>query len=488
MFIKALSIENFKPFTSDNPLVLTDLNVPDNINEGTGLNVLVGENGCGKTTILDALALPLLSYKADGITVNDFNDPKSDMLVTIHSHEPFSVSKTMPKQSFSSCGLLFKAKLRDRATKNYLSSIVVSDQLFIPVENENTVREGSVDLRVNVNNPFSGPRFSKNEVMFLDKNRTNQIRTGTFNNTKFDRLMEDLNFQYLSKCEESPKDIDSTVSKTVKQTAQNDFLVDIINKASKIIGQDIRLHLIDNWKPYSNAFFSIMKENNQFINLNMLGSGYEMIFSLIFTSTLSKQSNKQLIVMIDEPELHMHPKLQEQLCSLLIDLSKESQIFISTHSPLLVKQLRMNNNSKFMIIKKQENKIIISDMDSGVLPYISANEINYLAFDLPTAEFHDELYGHLMYELEEFTTESFDKRLVEKFSIERDTKWQKEKDGQIQGTMLNVTLPTFIRHKLHHPENKTMQVYCYSPEEMINSISKMIAIIKQIKEEEMIND
>lgn len=484
MFIKALSIENFKPFTSANPLVLTDLNVPDSIHEGTGLNVLVGENGCGKTTILDALALPLLSYKADGITVNDFNDPKSDMLVTIHSHEPFSVSKTMPKQSFLSSGFLFKAKLRDRGTKSYLSSIVVSDQLFLPAENEDSVKEGSVDLRVNVNNPFSGPRFSENEVLFLDKNRTNQTRTGTYNSTRFDRLMEDLNFQYLLKCEKIPNDIDNLVSENVKRTAQNDFLVEIINKASAIIGQNIRLHLLDNWKPYSNGFFSIKKENNQFLNLNMLGSGYEMIFSLIFASTLSKQSNKQLIVMIDEPELHMHPKLQEQLCTLLLELSKESQIFISTHSPLLVKQLRKNNNSKFMIFRKQENDIIVSDMDAGVLPYTSANEINYLAFDLPSAEFHDELYGHLMYELEEFTIESFDKRLTESFFKKKCRQWQQEKKGEVFGPMKDITLQTFIRHKLHHPENLTMQSYNFTTDEMNVSIKEMIAIIKQIKGKE----
>ncbi|MBN2287629.1 MAG: AAA family ATPase [Tissierellales bacterium] len=484
MFIRKLSIENLKPFTSEIPFVLTELNVPDSIHEGSGLNVLVGENGCGKTTILEALALPLLSYKADGITINDFNDPKSDMLVTIHSQEPFTLSRTMPKQFFSSCGFLFKAKLRDRATKNYLSSIVVSDQLFIPAENEDSIKEGSVDLRVSVNNPFSGQRFSENEIIFLDKNRTNQTRTGTYNNTRFDRLMEDLNYQYLSKCENTPTDIDNTVSDAVKRTAKNDFLVEIINRASAIIGKDIRLHLLDNWKPYSNAFFSIKKTNNQFLNLNMLGSGYEMIFSLIFASSLSKQSSKQLIIMIDEPELHMHPKLQEQLCALLIELSKEAQIFISTHSPLLVKQLRLNQKVKFLILRNKENRIGISDMDSGVLPYISANEINYLAFDLPTAEFHDELYGHLMYKVEEFTIDSFDNRLTDQFSQRKGKRWQQEKNGMICGSMKDVTLQTFIRHKLHHPENLSMQSSLFSPEEMHTSIKEMIAIIKHLEGED----
>lgn len=51
MFIKNLQVENFKCF-KDN--VFEDLAVP-NGEVGSGLNILIGENGNGKTTFLEAI-------------------------------------------------------------------------------------------------------------------------------------------------------------------------------------------------------------------------------------------------------------------------------------------------------------------------------------------------------------------------------------------------------------------------------------------------
>ena len=106
----------------------------------------------------------------------------------------------------------------------------------------------------------------------------------------------------------------------------------------------MKLKLIDNWKPFSNAFFGTDKENLQSIPLNQLGSGYEMIFSLIYSYYLSKKGNKKLIVLIDEPELHLHPKLQSDFVELLLEFSKDSQIILTTHSPLFIKQSMSNSN------------------------------------------------------------------------------------------------------------------------------------------------
>jgi DNA repair exonuclease SbcCD ATPase subunit len=56
MFIKKIEIKNFRIFPSDKNFEIDNIKIP-NGNLGSGLTVLVGENGCGKTTILEALAL-----------------------------------------------------------------------------------------------------------------------------------------------------------------------------------------------------------------------------------------------------------------------------------------------------------------------------------------------------------------------------------------------------------------------------------------------
>ena len=78
MFVLNLSIKNYKLFDSTNVFKLSDLNVPDSANNGSGLNVIVGENGCGKTTILEAIGTTLLEYKAESFDVTSMNNPNEE--------------------------------------------------------------------------------------------------------------------------------------------------------------------------------------------------------------------------------------------------------------------------------------------------------------------------------------------------------------------------------------------------------------------------
>ena len=61
MFLRNLTIENYKLF--ENKFNIYNFNAPDKVTIGTGLNLIVGENGCGKTTILDAIAISMLDYR-----------------------------------------------------------------------------------------------------------------------------------------------------------------------------------------------------------------------------------------------------------------------------------------------------------------------------------------------------------------------------------------------------------------------------------------
>ena len=48
MFLKKIDIENFRLF--DKNFIVDNFNIPDNTKEGSGLTLIVGENGCGKTS------------------------------------------------------------------------------------------------------------------------------------------------------------------------------------------------------------------------------------------------------------------------------------------------------------------------------------------------------------------------------------------------------------------------------------------------------
>ena len=442
MFIKRVTVSNYRLFAADKQFDVDDINVPDFTNEGSGLTAFVGENGCGKTALLDVIALPLLSYKADKVSLNDFFDPNEKIHVEVLASDIFSVDGTMPKSSFKSKGFSFEAGVRSKDNKSYLSSVVVKDQKYIRADGETKAKDGSPDLRVNVNNPFKGQRFNENDILFLSRNRTYHTRSGTNNPTRFDRLMGDFDFQYIKKRKEN-EDVCGKLD-AIKEITENQFLKDAFDKFEEISGSKITLNLINNWQPFGKSFFAEKKDNNQQIPLDMLGSGYEMVFSLLYSFCLSQQSGKQLILLIDEPELHLHPSLQESFVKLLLEFSKTSQVILTTHSPLLIKQLFYNVNIKTDVLSRTKDAVKIVPVKERVLPYISASEINFLAFDLATEEYHNELYEELKYQ-------KGDDKTIKKFDIDY---FQGEKnepaDSPWKDHENEVSIHTFIRNQIHH--------------------------------------
>ena len=186
------------------------------------------------------------------------------------------------------------------------------------------------------------------------------------------------------------------------------------------------------------------------IDLASLGSGYEMMFSLIYSFYMSKQSGKKLIILIDEPELHLHPRLQEKFVDFILEISKDSQVILTTHSPLLIKQLAYNEKIEKMeeVLKKVLDEIKkdkdVKEFDERKLSYISSNETNYLAFDLPSEEYHNELYESLM---EKYSTSNGIKRFDNEFFIQQKKEdkiypWEKQPN--------QVSIHTFIRNQIHH--------------------------------------
>lgn len=463
MFIKELNIKNFRLFEE---FSVEGFNVPDDENEGSGLTILVGENGCGKTTILDALALPYVSYKADSFSLDDMNNPEEKTDIKLIAVNEFEFKGTMPKTTYKGKGFLFTGGKRARSNSKYLSSITVSDQLYLRSDSEDKPKDGSPDLRLSVNNPFSGNRFTDNDFLILDKNRTYQTKKGTYNDTRFDRLMEDLSYQHIQN-DSMPVDLNEIIKSG--GGVQNDSLAATVTKFSMLSNLKVRLKMIDNWKPYSNSFFGVQKENLQIIPLNQLGSGYEMIFSLIYAFNLSQQSEKDLIVLIDEPELHLHPKLQLDFVKLLLEYSKTAQIIITTHSPLLVKQALHNDFVKVKTLVKEDNVIIINSQKEMLLPYLSSNEINFVSFGLATEEYHNEIYENLM-QLKSSNSK------IKEFDISYFQNLKGEpKNSPWMGYENEVSIHTFIRNQIHHRADNGAVKY----DELYESIKKLRTFLKE---------
>ncbi|WP_341668881.1 ATP-dependent nuclease [Virgibacillus halodenitrificans] len=68
--------------------------------------------------------------------------------------------------------------------------------------------------------------------------------------------------------------------------------------------------------------------------------------------------DKDFILIIEEPEVYLHPSLQRKMINALKKVSESNQVFISSHSSLVISQLYPN---QLKSIKKQNGITTVMD-------------------------------------------------------------------------------------------------------------------------------
>ena len=111
------------------------------------------------------------------------------------------------------------------------------------------------------------------------------------------------------------------------------------------------------------------------------------------------------VVFVDEPELSMHPRWQRKILSYYESLFKNgtgqesAQMFFATHSNFVVDSSFADPDNHMIVLLSSDANGLVSCFQvhnaDRVLPRVSTAEINYLAFHLPSIEYHVELYGYL---------------------------------------------------------------------------------------------
>lgn len=94
------------------------------------------------------------------------------------------------------------------------------------------------------------------------------------------------------------------------------------------------------------------KERNTVGNINYLGEGLRSIYALSLLETYSEEENTiPSILLIEDPEMHLHPQLQKVASEILFRLSKKNQVIFSTHSP----------NMLFNFSSKQIKQVLLDE-------------------------------------------------------------------------------------------------------------------------------
>ena len=94
-------------------------------------------------------------------------------------------------------------------------------------------------------------------------------------------------------------------------------------------------------------------------DINELSSGEKQLF--LRTLAIRMLNPENSIILIDEPELSLHPKWQQRIVDVYTKIGKNNQIIIATHSPHILGSVRKENI--MLLDKDDEGKIVIKTGD-----------------------------------------------------------------------------------------------------------------------------
>lgn len=286
MKIKSVELNNFKRFTH---LLV------ENIPETAKLVVLVGPNGSGKTSFMEAMNH---YYKYSG-----YGD--------IGNHQYLSKDEIVNKDNNYWYNLSSK-----------LVDINLHDATFPKNIGNNNAIKGHFYFRSAYRNEAD---FQINSMQ-RQQDPTNSFRLSTL--IQNDQTVS-ANYQRLI-----ANSIDGLYNETNNQrTVQSlrDELTGKIRNAMERVFDDLKLSSLGN--PLNNGSFYFTKGITKNFHYRNLSAGEKSAFDLILDMVIQSNYYTDAIYCIDEPETHMHTKLQGKVLRELYKLIPgNSQLWLSTHS------------------------------------------------------------------------------------------------------------------------------------------------------------
>lgn len=221
----------------------------------------------------------------------------------------------------------------------------------------------------------------------------------------------------------------------------------------------------------------MFNKNGKIISIDSLSTGEKQI---VFRGCYLLKNNKKLngaAIMIDEPELSMHPKWQKKILKYYKELFIENniqiaQILIATHSEYVVEEALSNRTSDLVIVLTEVagNIVVKKIIAPSVLPSITSAETNYLAFDIASIDYHIELYGWLQRKKSKDKIKSCD-TFIKNHLLYNNIIHSKTSS---YNTNTYETICTFIRNAIDHPDPSRT----YTEEELRTSTELLIELCR----------
>ena len=421
--------------------------------------VLAGENGTGKTTILETLstflnlgsieAFEYINYVVDGVpyTISQRADVNPKLGFHVRKNESDGTTQTI------------------RTNRNNSPQLIDSDlsDLRHYGFSYSKARSG-----------FNTQKVRSTTTQQLDSEKYENDSNDDFTSVK--QLIVDIDAQDNSEWMRITEAGMQTPFTTFKQTSK----MYRFEKAFNEFFGAVKFKGVDNTNPEEIKI--LFEKHGKEISVDSLSTGEKQI---VFRGAhLLKNINSMSggIALIDEPELSMHPKWQQKVLRYYRSLfnkngSQDAQMIIATHSEYVLRSALEDRNNVLIIVLSDDNGSIHSKNITAptILPTITSAETNYLAFGILSVDYHIELYGYLQNKTGNDTVKSCDDYIAQSAFFNSALHAKTSSFTNQRGHSTNYqTLPTYIRNLIDHPD----PTQNYTQEEFKHSIELLIELCR----------
>ncbi|MCS6211655.1 MULTISPECIES: ATP-dependent nuclease [Shewanella] len=381
MYLSKLKIKGFRCFEAE-------FTVPFS----SGLNVVVGENGAGKTAIISAIRQLFLDSESGRYSI---------------SNDDFFCAFTTESAQVSSFSITAEFdKLNPDEKVALLPWTGGSKTALLNLQAENKEIRGRYK-KIMWGGPSRGSQFDPELVdliqcIYLPPLRDAESKLTNGRQSRLSKLLKAINHKDLKKCrkdqqlhplEERFRDFNETLAtdETLSIKVANTLIAEHLEKAiGHHFGQSTRIQFAESdftkiVEGLTLLFFPDMSPEDKtlFRSLSQNSLGYNnllYIASILAELTLddTEGDDKPLfkILLIEEPEAHLHPQLQIRLLNHLRSVAEDEatdvQVIVTTHSTVLASSVEMDS----IIHLSKSNPPIATPLRECDLPDNSKQFIN----------------------------------------------------------------------------------------------------------------
>ena len=297
MKIKNLYIENEKRLKNLNINFENDEKILDVV-------VLAGVNGTGKTTVLEVIYDYFENFQNDKNKIN--------------------IELDLEEENYINQNNISKETYLNNLTKDSIKKEKTPKVIYVPAE---------------IN--FQKVKF--NLLALYKKRFLNKIDSYIIADIPFYIQMRIIN----TANKESEKKLGNVRDEII---AEINGIFDILDMDTRLIGMSTETtEILPIFTNLSGDKFDI----------NELSSGEKQLF--LRTLAIRMLNPENSIILIDEPELSLHPKWQQRIVDVYRKIGKNNQIIIATHSPHILGSVKKENI--ILLDKDGEGKIVVKTGD-----------------------------------------------------------------------------------------------------------------------------